>query len=86
MTYQQRVDDMVTRYGEVVPKVVAGKILHRSPLTIRNMLDDGRLQSACAGTMVDVRSIADYICAPEQADGEACRRKYYQKTGSQFHV
>lgn len=86
MTHQQRVDDMLARYGEVVPKVIAGKILHRSANTIRVMLADGRLQSACAGEMVDMRSIVDYICAPKQADYNARYRKRFEKTGSQFHV
>ena len=86
MTHQQRVDDMLARYGEAVPKVVAGKILSRSPFTIRRMIDDGRLQSACAGDMVDMRSIADYICAPEQADRNARYRKRFEKTGSKYHV
>lgn len=86
MTHQQRVDEMLSRYGEVVPKTVAGRILHRSASTIRVMLADGRLQSACAGEMVDVRSIADYICTPKQADYDARCRKRFEKTGSQFHV
>ena len=86
MTHQQRVDDMLARYGEVVPKTVAASILHRSVFTIRNMIADGRLQSACAGDMVDMRSIVDYIYAPEQADRSARYRKRFEKTGCQFHV
>lgn len=86
MTHQQRVDDMLARYGEVVPRTVAASILHRSPFTIRNMLADGRLRSACAGEMVDMRSIVDYIYAPDQADRNARYRKRFDKTGSKYHV
>jgi hypothetical protein len=39
------------------------------------MLADGRLAEACAGEMVDVRSIAAYITAPRQADFEAKVRR-----------
>jgi hypothetical protein len=39
------------------------------------MLADGRLETACAGEMVDVRSIAAYICQPKQADFEAKVRR-----------
>lgn len=86
MTHQQRIDDMLARYGEVVPRTVAASILHRSAFTIRKMLADGRLQSACAGEMVNMRSIVDYICTPAQADRDARFRKRFEKTGSQFHV
>lgn len=75
MTPNDRLDDMLSRYGEVCTKTMAAKILGRTPKTVRVMLEDGRLESACAGTMVDVRSIARYITAPQQAEFEARMRR-----------
>ncbi len=75
MTPNDRLDDMLSRYGEVCTKTMAAKILGRTPKTVRVMLEDGRLESACAGEMVDVRSIAAYICQPKQADFEARVRR-----------
>ncbi len=43
------------------PKSQAARIISCSPTTITAMLEDGRLKSACEGTRVDVRSLADYI-------------------------
>lgn len=71
MTPNDRMNDMLSRYGEVCTKTEAARILSRSPKTVRAMLADGRLETACAGEMVDVRSIAAYICQPKQADFEA---------------
>ena len=59
-----REEEMVRQWGEVVSQTKAGRILSRHPNTVKAMLADGRLQAACAGTMVDVRSIARYIEAP----------------------
>ena len=75
MTPNDRLDDMLSRYGEVCTKTMAAKILGRTPKTVRVMLEDGRLEGACAGTMVDVRSIARYITAPQQAEFEARMRR-----------
>ena len=66
-----RQDDMLTRYGEVVTITQAGHILNRCNSTIKNMAADGRLRKACGGTMIDVRSIADYIEAPAQMEEKA---------------
>lgn len=66
-----RMDDMLTRYGECVTVAAAARIMGRSRQTVQRMLDDGRLRWACAGTMVDVRSMAEYIEAPAQADHRA---------------
>lgn len=66
-----RLNDMLDRYGECVSKAEAARILHRTQVTITNMLKDGRLRRACRGTMVDVRSIAEYIDAPEGEDMHA---------------
>jgi len=79
MTDQERLNDMLDRYGEVCKRTVAAKILGRSPTTIKTMLADGRLATACAGEMVDVRSIAEYITAPRQHDEAARQRKMGRK-------
>ena len=60
MTPNDRMNDMLSRYGEVCTRAQAARILGRSPKTVRAMLADGRLAEACAGEMVDVRSIAAY--------------------------
>lgn len=75
MTPNDRLNDMLVRYGEVCTKAEAARILGRTPKTIRAMLADGRLSEACAGSMVDVRSIAAYITAPKKADFEARVRR-----------
>ena len=75
MTANDRMNDMLNRYGEVCTRAQAARILGRSPKTVRAMLADGRLAEACAGEMVDVRSIAAYITAPRQADFEAKVRR-----------
>mgnify|MGYP006923223227 CR=1 FL=1 len=79
MTPSDRLDDMLSRYGEVCTKTMAAKILGRTPKTVRVMLEDGRLESACAGTMVDVRSIAEYIAQPRQSDEAARQRRMGRK-------
>lgn len=73
-----RMDDMLARWGECVTVAVATKIMGRSRGTINRMLDDGRLRRVCRGTMVDVRSIAEYIEAPAEADSKARLDKQIQ--------
>ena len=68
---EARADTLCRLYGEVCTQTQAGKILSRSLTTVRAMMEDGRLRSACAGKMVDVRSIAAYIEAPAQANERA---------------
>lgn len=75
MTPNDRMNDMLERYGEVCTRVAAARILGCSVGKIKNMLHDGRLETACAGDMVDVRSIAAYIVQPKQADELARQRK-----------
>lgn len=70
-----RMNDMLDRYGEVCTRTVAAKVLGCSTGKIRNMLEDGRLSTACEGTMVDVRSIAGYIESPAQKELELRQRK-----------
>jgi len=75
LNLQERTAAMIERYGEAVKQTAAAKIIMCSPNTIRNMLNDGRLERACQGERVDVYSIARYICAPAQNDLEARRKK-----------
>ena len=80
MTQQERTADMVARYGEAVKYTTAARILDRKDDTIRAMIADGRLDSACGGTMVDVYSIARYICAPAAENTKARLRKQGRDT------
>lgn len=81
-----RVTVMVKLYGEVCTRKDAAKMLGRTAETVSKMMQDGRLDSACGGTMVDVRSIARYIAAPEQEDFEARKRRQMRKHGSNWSV
>lgn len=74
-----RMTDMLERYGEVCTRVGAARILGCSTGKIRCMLQDGRLALACGGEMVDVRSIAEYIIRPAQADELARQRRMGRK-------
>ena len=79
MTPNDRLSDMLDRYGEVCKRTVAAKILGCSASKIKAMLKDGRLATACAGEMVDVRSIAEYITTPRQHDEAARQLKMGRK-------
>lgn len=81
-----RTDLMVDRYGEVCTKSEAARILGRSMNWIYKALEDGRIQDACGGSMVDVRSIAAYIEQPRQRDSEARARRIRTKYHSEFAV
>lgn len=72
---EERMNDMLERYGEVCKRSVAARILGCSTGKVRSMLMDGRLETACGGEMVDVRSIAVYIVQPKQADELARQRR-----------
>jgi len=56
-----REDDLVLQFGEYVDKTAAAQILGVTRATIYAMLADGRIDSACAGRRVDVRSMARYM-------------------------
>lgn len=86
MTLDERTRCMVEWYGEVCRKADAARILHCTAPTIRAMLADGRLDSACGGEMVDVRSIARYICAPEAEDFRARTERAREKRGCKYSV
>ena len=77
-----RLTDMLERYGEVCKRTVAARILGCSTGKIKSMLQDGRLALACGGEMVDVRSIAAYIEKHKQCD-EAARQ---QRMGRKWAV
>ena len=61
MTENERAAIMVEQHGECCTRTSAAKILGRSVSFVRLALADGRLETACGGTMVDVRSIARYL-------------------------
>lgn len=86
MTIAERTDLLVDRHGEVCTRTDAARILGRSVNTVKAMLRDGRLDTACGGTMVDVRSIARYICQPAESDFEARKQRYKQRRGSGWAV
>ena len=86
MTLEERVETFVTRYGEVCKMSEAAQILSCNPRTVKHMLEDGRLDYACQGERVDVRSIARYVQQPKQEDFEARKRKLRVKYNSEYAV
>ena len=79
MTLQEREQLLVAQYGEVTTVTNTAKALSRARNTIIAMLSDGRLDWACEGTRVDVRSIARYIMAPRKEDHQARIRRTGRK-------
>jgi hypothetical protein len=79
MTYEERSQLMVAQYGEVTSVSEAARILSRARNTIAEMLKDGRIDYACEGTRVDVRSIARYIMQPKVEDHAARQRRSCRK-------
>jgi len=61
---QNRLDDMLERYGECCTQTKAAHILGKSARTISRMLEDGRLRRI--DTSVDVRSIVQYLESPHK--------------------
>lgn len=59
---------MVDKHGEACTKAQAARLISCGTSTINAMLRDGRIRSACEGTRVDVRSLADYI--ERQGEGQ----------------
>ena len=74
-------DQLARTYGEYVDKTVAAKILGVTRTTVYTMLADGRIQGACAGRRVDVRSIARYMSQAEEGCG-ALRRGRRRRAAS----
>lgn len=54
---------LVAHYGEHVDKSTAARILGVTRATVYAMLKDGRIKGACSVRRVDVRSIAQHLCA-----------------------
>lgn len=79
MTLQEREALLTAQHGEVTTVSNAAKILSRARNTVTQMLKDGRIDYACEGSMVDVRSIARYIMAPKQEDFKAKVRRSGRK-------
>lgn len=67
--------ELVDSYGEHVDKSTAARILGVTRTTVYAMLEDGRIEGACEGKRVDVRSIARYIYSgkPKNKGEKACR-------------
>ena len=68
--------ELVDMYGKYVDKSTAARILGVTRATVYAMLADGRIEGACEGKRVDVRSIARYLCAgekPKNKGEKACR-------------
>ncbi|MBE5798345.1 MAG: helix-turn-helix domain-containing protein [Clostridiales bacterium] len=57
--------ELVNRYGEYVDKTQTAQILSVTRATVYAMLADGRIEGACEGKRVSVRSIARYLAAPK---------------------
>ena len=55
----ERMNDMLERYGEVCTQKEAARLLNVQPRSIHRMMEQGRLRRV--GHRVDVRSIAEYI-------------------------
>lgn len=73
---------MVKEHGEVVNRTEAGKILGMNAVTINRLLNEGVLMWACAGTRVDVRSIARFIDTPPEIVKEYRRQKRMAANGT----
>ena len=58
-------EPLVALYGSNVDKSTAAKILGVTRATVYAMLADGRIEGACSGRRVSVRSIAHYMAAPK---------------------
>lgn len=79
MTQQERETLLTAQHGEVTTVTNAARILSRARNTVLEMLRDGRLDYACGGSMVDVRSIARYIMSPKLEDHKARVRRSGRK-------
>ena len=86
MPINDRTQIMVQLYGECCTRKTAAHILSCCPAKIRRLLKDGVIHAACAGQMVDVRSIAIYLQSPAEADEAARIRKLKLKHNTEFAV
>ena len=62
---ERKEEELLNLYGEYVDKTATAKILGVTRATVYAMLADGRIEGACSGRRVSVRSIAQYIAAPK---------------------
>ena len=62
--------ELVARYGEYADKTATAKILGVTRATVYAMLADGRIEGACSGRRVSVRSIARYMAMPKTRRGK----------------
>lgn len=76
LSLEERTNIMVRLHGEVCTVSEAARILGCHRQTVNNMVADGRLDDACKGRKIDVRSIARYIAAPARENAEARKRRY----------
>lgn len=58
---KRREEALVAQYGEYVDKTATAKILGVTRATVYAMLADERIEGACSGRRVSVRSIARYM-------------------------
>ena len=67
--------ELIDVHGKYVDKSTAARILGVTRATVYAMLADGRIEGACEGKRVDVRSIARYIYSvkPKNKGEKACR-------------
>ena len=74
-TLERKEKELVEQYGAHVDKSTAARILGVTRVTVYAMLADGRIEGACGGRRVDVRSIARYIYSgkPKNKGEKACR-------------
>lgn len=56
-------EELAEQYGRYVNKSTAASILGVTRATVYAMLADGHIKGAYEGMYVDVRSIAEYMCA-----------------------
>lgn len=55
--------EMVGKYGAYVDKQQTADILGVTRATVYAMINDGRIETACAGKRVDTRSLARFIAS-----------------------
>lgn len=62
-TVLRKAAELGWQYGDHTSKTEAARILGVTRATVYAMLADGRIKGAYEGMYVDVRSIAEYMCA-----------------------
>lgn len=86
MTPEDRERLLVGDHGEVCTKATAARILSKTPRTITRWINAGIIDSACAGSMVDVRSIARYISQPADTVHESRLQRTKTKYNTEYAV